>query len=39
MENNYYGKHLEKEKRHRSKKEIIQIGGLKFNDNYEIEIK
>ena len=38
--NNYYGKHLEKEKRHSwQKKEIIQIGGLKFNDNYEIKGK
>ena len=38
--NNYYGKHLEKEKDIvGKKKEIIQIGGLKFNDNYEIKGK
>ena len=36
-ENNYYGKYLEKEKRYSwQKKEIIQIGGLKFNDKYKI---
>ena len=36
--NNYYGKFLEKEKRKKwQKKEIIQIGALKFDRNYKIK--
>ena len=37
---NYYGKHLEKEKRKKwQKKEIIQIGAIKFDENYKIKKK
>ena len=37
---NYYGKHLEKEKRKKwQKKEIIQIGAIKFDENYKIKNK
>ena len=38
--NNYFGKYKEFEKRKSwQKKEIIQIGGLKFNNNYKIKGK
>lgn len=38
--NNYYGKFLEKEKRKKwQKKEIIQIGAIKFDKNYKIKKK
>jgi inhibitor of KinA sporulation pathway (predicted exonuclease) len=37
---NYYGKNLEKEKRKKwQKKEIIQIGAIKFDKNYAIKDK
>lgn len=37
---NYYGKYLEKEKRKKwQKKEIIQIGAIKFDKNYNIKNK
>ena len=37
---NYTGKYLEKEKRHKwQKKEIIQIGAIKVNENFKIEKK
>ncbi len=37
---NYYGKYLEKEKRKKwQKKEIIQIGAIKFDKNYKIKEK
>lgn len=36
--NNYFGKYLEKEKRKKwQKKEIIQIGAIKFDQNYKIK--
>ncbi len=38
--NNYYGKYLEKEKREKwQKREIIQIGAIKFDKNYNIKDK
>jgi len=38
--NNYYGRFLEKEKRKNwQKKEIIQIGAIKFDKNYKIKKK
>ena len=37
---NYTGKYLEKEKRQKwQKKEIIQIGAIKVNENFKIEKK
>ena len=37
--NNYYGKYLEKEKEKMQKREIIQIGAIKFDKNYNIKDK
>ena len=40
LEKNYHGKYLEKEKRKKwQKKEIIQIGAIRFDNNFKIKDK